>query len=106
MEKRPIRNLTSLNREIRSLETDVQRKGAQLEKNMEYLQAHYGRMAMNSVFSGATRDHDSVKSKIFSAVWENEVVQKGVDQVVSHMAEGVGSLIDQLLSKLRSKKTE
>jgi len=106
MSKQKINDLTDLNVAIRILEEDVSRKGKQLESNMEYLQGHYGRMAMNSVFNRADHERESFKSKIFSAVWENEVVQKGVDQVVSHLAEGAGSLIDQLLTKLRSKKAE
>lgn len=106
MSKGTIRNLTSLNREIRRLEDAVEKKGEQLEHNMAYLQEHYGRMAMNSVFKRHDTGTDSLKDRIFSAVWENEVVQKGIDSVITHMAEGATSLVDQLLNKLRSNKTD
>ncbi len=106
MSKGTIRNLSSLNREIRRLEDAVEKKGEQLEHNMAYLQEHYGRMAMNSVFKRHDAGTDSLKDRIFSAVWENEVVQKGIDSVITHMAEGATTLVDQLLSKLRTKKPD
>jgi hypothetical protein len=106
MSKGNVTNLTSLDREIKRLEDVVEKKGEQLERNMAYLQEHYGRMAMNSVFRRHDTGSDSLKDRIFSAVWENEVVQKGIDSVITHMAEGATSLVDQLLNKLRSKKTD
>lgn len=106
MSKGTIRNLTSLNREIGRLQDTVEKKGEQLENNMAYLQEHYGRMAMNSVFRRHDTGTESLKDRIFSAVWENEVVQKGIDSVITHMAEGATSLVDQLLNKLRTKKAE
>ena len=100
----PIRNLSSLNREIQRLETDLKRKGDQLEMNLNYLQDNYGKMTLNSFMHKPDAGRESIKEKIFSAVWENDVVQKGIDSVVSHMAEGASSLIDQFLNRIRPGK--
>ena len=106
MSGKTIRNLSSLNREIQRLEADAKKKGDQLEVNMTHLQENYGRMALNSFMRKPDAGRDSIKEKIFSAVWENDVVQNGIDSVVSHMAEGATSLIDQFLNRLRTKKED
>lgn len=83
--KKPIRNMTALEREIFRLELESRRMEDKIGDNFTYLKSNFPSLIAGSALHYAAGK--SVKWTILESIWKNEKVQEGVQSVVANVSE-------------------
>jgi hypothetical protein len=95
--KKPIRNITSLEREIYRLELESRRLEDKIGDNYKYLKSNFPSLIAGSAFRYATGK--SVKWTILESIWKNEKVQDGVQSVVANVSERFAAWVKKKFGK-------
>ena len=95
--KKPIRNITSLEREIFRLELESRRLEDKIGDNYKYLKSNFPSLIAGSAFRYAAGK--SVKWTILESIWKNEKVQDGVQSVVANITERLAGWVNKKFGK-------
>jgi len=103
-----IKNIESLDEEIKRLQHKAKSLEGKLDDNLDYLQDNYSSMILNSVLpgvAGGINVKNSVAGTIAGLVLGNERIQGVISKVATHFIDKAADGLDKLADKI-VKKTE
>lgn len=102
--KRPVRNLTMLDKEIYRLQLNARKLEDQLDENFNYLRENATGMAFNSVFRRQRSGSALLKEQIAESIWSNQRLQDGLCRIIDHLVDKAADGVEQLADKLSAAK--
>ena len=102
---RKIKDIASLDKEIRRMQEKAQVLEGKLDESLDYLQDNYSSMLVNSVFNtGGMKS--TVTGTVLSFLLGNEKLRDAFSKIINHLTDKVAAGLDILADKLGGKKEE
>ena len=103
---RKIKDIASLDKEIRRMQAKAQALEGKLDESLDYLQDNYSSLIMNSVFQGA--GNMSVKGSVAGTVagmlLANERMQAVLSKITTNLVDKAADGLEKLADKFAKKE--